>query len=166
MLLHYKCMNTYNIQLSWENLFKTLVLKPASHCPILKSLMALVLTNIIGCDSCLLRSYPIFRSHCPTDRIRFLFCLSHNAFLAIIEMNNRMRSIRWSLTCQSPSDSIRFSKIASDRPIVHSHCPNFPSDFPSDPSNHQIIWQWDAGLKILKYDHVIVDLKSIPPYIK
>ena len=117
--------------------------KPASHCPIWKSLMALVLTNIIGCDSCLPRSHPVFRSHCPTDQIRFLLCLSHNAFLTMIEMNNRMRSIRSSLTCQSPSDSIWFFKIASDRLIVS----DFPCDFPSDPSNHQIIWQWDAGLR-------------------
>ena len=41
-------------------------------------------------------------------------------------MNNWMRFIRSSLTCQSPSDSIRFFKIASDRPIVRSHCPIFP----------------------------------------
>ena len=85
-------------------------IKPASQWPILKSLMALVLTNVIGCDSCLLRSHPIFRSHCPTDRIRFLLYLSHNAFRTMIEMNNRMRSIRSSLTCQSPSDFIRFFK--------------------------------------------------------
>ena len=103
--------------------FPACTFKPASHCLILKSLMALVLTNVIGCDSCLLSSHPIFRSHCPTDRIRFLLCLSHNAFGAMIEMNNQMRSIRSSLTCQSPSDSIRFFKIASDRPIVRSHCP-------------------------------------------
>ena len=101
--------------------------KPASHCPILKSLMALVLTNVIGCDLCLLRSHPIFRSHCPTDRIRFLLYLSHNAFRTMIEMNNRMRSIRSSLACQSPSDSIRFFKIASD-------CALPLSDFPSDYS--------------------------------
>ena len=105
-------------------------LKPASHCPILKSLMALVLTNVIGCNSYLLRSHPIFRFHCPTDRIRFLLCLSHNAFRAMIEMNNRMRSIRSSLTYQCPSDSIRFFKIASDPPIVCSHCTIFPPIFP------------------------------------
>ena len=104
-------------------------IKPASHCPILKSLMALVLTNVIGCNSCLLRSHPIFRSQYPTDRIRFLLYLSYNAFRAMIEMNNRMRSIWSSLTCQSPSDSIRFFRITSDRPIVHSHCPIFPLIF-------------------------------------
>ena len=82
-------------------------------------------------QSCLLRSHPIFRSHCPTDRIRFLLSLSHNAFRAMTEMNNRMRSIRSSLTCQSPSNSIRFFKIASNRLIVHSHCPIFPPIFPS-----------------------------------
>ena len=109
------------------NLF--LCLKPASHCPILKSLTALMLMNVIGCDSCLLRCHPIVCSHCPTDRIRFLLCLSHNAFRTMIEMNNRMRSIRSSLTCQSPSDSIRFFKIASNRPIVRSHCPIFPPIF-------------------------------------
>ena len=103
--------------------------KPASHCPILKSLMALVLTNVIGCDLCLFRSHPIFRSHCPTDRIRFLLYLSHTAFRTMIEMNNQMRSIRSSLTCQSPSDSIRLFKFASDRPIVRSHCPIFPPIF-------------------------------------
>ena len=106
----------------------------------------MVLTNVIGCDSCLLRSHPIFRSHCPTDRIRFFLYLSHNAFREMIEINNRMRSIRSSLTCQSPSDSIRFFKIASDCALS---LPDFPSDFPSDPSNHQIIWQWDAGFRIL-----------------
>ena len=35
-----------------------LPIKPASHCPILKSLMALVLMNVIGCDSCLFTSHP------------------------------------------------------------------------------------------------------------
>ena len=95
----------------------------------MRGLLTLVFTNVIGCDLCLLRSHPIFRSHCPTDRIRFLLYLSHNAFRTMIEMNNRMRSIRWSLTCQSPSDSIRFFKIASDRPIVRSHCPIFPPIF-------------------------------------
>ena len=99
-----------------------LCLEPASHCPILKSLTALMLMNVIGCDSCLFRSHPIVCSHCPTDLIRFLLCLSHNAFRAMIEMNNQMRSIRSSLTCQSPSDSIRFFKIASD-------CPIFPPIF-------------------------------------
>ena len=112
---------------------KYLQVKPASHCPTLKSLMALVLTNVIGCDSCLLRSNPIFRSHCPTDRIRFLLCISHNAFRAVIEMNNRMRSIQLSLTCQNPSNTIRFFKIASDCVLP---LPDFLSDFPSDPSNH------------------------------
>ena len=33
----------------------------------------------------------------------------------MIEINNRMRFIRSSLTCQSLSDSNRFFKIASDR---------------------------------------------------
>ena len=120
-------------------------IKPASHCQILKSLMTFVLTNVIGCDSCLLRSHLIFRSHCPTDRIQFFLCSTHNAFRAMIEMNNRMRFIQSSLTCQSSSDSIRFFKITSDHPIV----PDFASDFPSDPSNHQIIWQWDANLNNL-----------------
>ena len=41
-------------------------------------------------------------------------------------MNYQMRSIRSSLTCQSPSDYIQFFKIASDRPIVRSHCQIFP----------------------------------------
>ena len=49
--------------------------------------------DIIGCDSCLLKSHPIFRSHCPSNRIRFLLCLSHVAFCAMIEINNRMGSI-------------------------------------------------------------------------
>ena len=113
----------------WFDRYICVLLKSASHCPILKSLMALVLTNAIGCDLCLLRSHPIFRSHCPTDRIRFLLYLSYNAFRTMIEMNNRMRSIRSRLTCQSPSDSIRFFKIAPDRPTVGSHCPIFPPIF-------------------------------------
>ena len=108
--------------------------------------------NPVGCDSCLLRSHPLFRSHCLTDRIWFLLCLSQNAFRTMIEMNNRMRSIRSSLTCQSPSDSIQFFKIASDLPIV----PDFPSDFPSDPSNHQIIWQWDAGFTVRIFHYSIL----------
>ena len=124
-------------------------LKPVSHCLILKSLMAIVLTNVIRCDSCLLRSHPIFCSHCPTDWIRFLFYLSHNAFRTMIEMNNRMRSIRSSL---HTSNSFRLHPILENR-IRSSDCalplPDFPSDFPSDPSNHQIIWQWDAGLRCL-----------------
>ena len=43
----------------------------------------------------------------------------------MIEIDNRMRSIRSSLTCQTPSDSIRFFRIAYDRTIVRSHCPIF-----------------------------------------
>ena len=86
-------------------------IKPASYCLILKSLMALVLTDVIWCDSCLLIFHPIFRSHCPTDRIRFLLYLSHNAFRATVEINNRMRSIRSSLTCQTPSDSSKSHTI-------------------------------------------------------
>ena len=71
-------------------------------------------------------------------------------------MSNRMRSIRSSLTCR-PSDSIRFFKIASDCAIP---LPDFPSDFPSDTSNHQIIWQWDAGLRET-YDKVALTLSEI-----
>ena len=43
---------------------------------------------------------------CPTDYIRFLLYLSRNAFCTMIEIDNCMRSIRSSLTCQTPSDSI------------------------------------------------------------
>ena len=68
----------------------------ASHCPILKSLMALEL---------LLRFHPIFCSHCLTDHIRFLLYLSRNAFRAMTEIDNGMPSIRLSLTCQTPSSS-------------------------------------------------------------
>ena len=118
--------NHQNQSISTNKLKLIIQVKRASHCPILKRWMALVLTNVIRCDSCLLRSHPIFRSHWPTDGMRFLLSLSHNTFRAMIEMNNQMQSIRSSLTCQSPSDSIRFFKIASDRPILRSHCLIFP----------------------------------------
>ena len=42
--------------------------------------------EVIGCDSCLLRSHPIFSSHCPTNRMRFLLYLSPNAFRGMIEI--------------------------------------------------------------------------------
>ena len=62
----------------------------------------------------------------PDRSLTILLYLTHNAFYlfrAAIEIDNRMRSIRLRLTCQTPSDSIRFFKIAYDRPIVRSHCP-------------------------------------------
>ena len=78
-----------------------------------------------------------------SDAIFVIFvseCISRN------DRNNRMRFIRSSLTCQSPSDSIRFFKNR----IRSSDCalplPDFPSNFPYDPSNHRIIWKREAGL--------------------
>ena len=48
------------------------------------------------------------------------------------------------------SNSIRFHPILQNR-IRSSDCalplPDFPSGFPIDPSNHQIIGQWDTGFK-------------------
>ena len=61
-----------------------------NHCLISKSLMFWELTNVIRCDSCLLRFHPIFLSRSPTDCIRFSFFLSHNAFWANIGRDNCM----------------------------------------------------------------------------
>ena len=41
--------------------------------------------------------------------------------------------------------------------------PNFPSDFPTDPPNHQIIRQWDTGLKKIpvQYETQALDLITL-----
>ena len=81
------------------------------------------------------------------DRSHMIFVIfSHNAFRATIEIVNRMRSIRLSLTCQTPSNSSKWHICSSDCALP---MPDFPSDFPTNPSNHQIIGQWDATLRRL-----------------
>ena len=53
----FSCLNLVCYFLNFlPEISAALTLKPASHCPILKSLMTLVLTNVIGCNSCLLRA--------------------------------------------------------------------------------------------------------------
>ena len=119
------------------------LLKPASHCPILKEL------DGIGVDWCnlmgfiLLRFQPIFSfPHCPKDSMRFLLYLSRNAFREMIEFDNCMQSNRSSFTCQTPSISIRFFKLAYDHPIVCSHCPIF------QPISQTIILIGDVGFSM------------------
>ena len=45
------------------------------------------------------------------------------------------------------SNSIRFHLTLENRIRSPLPLPNFPSDFPTDLSNHQIIGQWDAGFR-------------------
>ena len=50
------------------------------------------------------------------------------------------------------SNYIRFHPILQNRLILSDSAlplPNFPSDFQTDQSNHQIIGQWDAGIKAI-----------------
>ena len=115
ILSKYRRYQCYFLLCIWQ-------VKPLSYCQIWKSVMFLELKDVIWCNSSLLRFHPIFHSHCPTDHIRFLLYLSHNAFNTTIEIDNRMRSILSSLTYQTPSDSIRFFKTTYDRVIVQSHC--------------------------------------------
>ena len=99
--------------------------KLTSHCLILKSLKASELTDIIWCDSCLLRFHPILHSHCPTDRTPFLFYLSCNAFREIIEIDDPIWSIRLNLTCYTPSASSKSHTIVQ----LGAHNSRFPIQF-------------------------------------
>ena len=98
--------------------------------------MALELKDVIWCDSCLLRFHPIFRSHYPTDRTRFLLFFSHNAFRAMIEID--------------PSDRVwhvKLHPIPSDSPKSHTIvrlCATTAkfSNRSVKPTNNRVLGRW------------------------